>query len=65
MREREENEDDPSLIVGVEREWSRRGGDGVEQSVTLVNWCTTRSTVPERRQKVWSEVDTAGELSDS
>ena len=34
-------------------------GDSVEQSVTLVNWCTTRSTVPERERgykKVWLEV---------
>ena len=33
--------------------------DGVEQSVTLVNWCTTRLTVPERERgykKVWLEV---------
>ena len=27
-------------------------GDGVEQSVTLVNWCMTCSTVPEQEREV-------------
>ena len=28
------------------------GGDSIEQSVTLVNWCMTHSTVPEQESEV-------------